>query len=104
MLDTKLVFECEDTNKELFNVEYSFSELINNLKRISNNGRVDKVKGMHIMNMREGFEICGSLKEHFEKTCEGYCESMSDKEFEWMIDALVEKTKQYFHKKLEKMI
>lgn len=98
-----MVFECEDINKELFNVEYSFYELVNNLNRISKNGRVDKVKGMHIVNMRDGSEIFGSLKEHFENTCDGYCELMSDKEFEWMIDALVEKTKQYLHKKVERM-
>ncbi len=103
-METKLVFECEDMNKELFDVEYSFSELINNLNRISNNGRVDKVKNMHIVNMRRGSEIYGSLKEHFEKTCEGYCEALIDKEFEWMIDALVEETKIYLHKNIEKMV
>jgi len=100
-MNNKLVFECEDLNKEHFNVEYTFGELINNLGRISKNGRVNVVKNMHIVNMREGSEVFGSLKFFFEKTCEGYCESLSDKEFEWLIDALVEKTKNFFIEKVQ---
>jgi hypothetical protein len=99
--DVKLVFECEDLTKEKFDVEYTFSELINNLNSISKNGRVNTVKNMHIVTMREGKDVYGSLKEHFENTCDGYCESMTDKEFEWMIDALVEKTKQFIYKKID---
>jgi len=100
-MNNKLVFECEDLNKELFDVEYTFAELINNLGRISKNGRVNVVKNMHIVNMREGSEVFDSLKSFFEKTCEGYCESLSDKEFEWLIDTLVEKTKNFFIEKIQ---
>lgn len=100
-MNNKLVFECEDLNKELFDVEYTFAELINNLGRISKNGRVNVVKNMHIVNMREGSEVFGSLKSFFEKTCEGYCESLSDKEFEWLIGVLVEKTKIFFIEKIQ---
>jgi len=100
MRDSKLVFECEDINKKLFDVEYTFYELLNNLDRISKNGLVEKVNGMHISCLREGKDVFGSLKEFFESTCDGYCESMSDQEFGWMMDALVEKTKHYLCKKI----
>jgi len=104
MKESKLIFECEGVDKELFNVEYTFYELLNNLDRIAKNGQVEKVKGMCIQSMREGKDVFGSLKEFFESTCDGYCESMSDKEFEWMMIALVEKTKQYLCKKIEEMV
>ena len=104
MAEVKLVFECEDVNKGLLDVEYSFDELVNKLGRISNNGMIQKVKSMHTVQMFNGHEMYGSLEEHFENTCDMYCESMDEKEFEWMIDRLVENTKQYLRTKVGNMV
>lgn len=104
MNEVKLVFECEGRDKKLFNVEYSFDELIDALGRITDNERIQKAKNMHTVQLFGGHEIYGSLEEHFETTCDMYCESMDDKEFEWMIDRLVENTKQYLRTKVGNMV
>ncbi len=42
-----------------------------------------------------------NLKDFIKKTADQYCESLTDQEFNWMVEGLTEKLREYLKNKME---
>ncbi len=52
--------------------------------------------------MRE-FQYNQQFKQDLAVMCDGYCESMTDQEFNWLVEGLHNKLKDYLKRKIELM-